>query len=183
MSQRWTCTGRRPPTDRHAPSFLSARLPEGLERRGTTRTSSRVLPPMRTGRASGRSRRWTRTASAPPCCRCRRRRACGSTPAPRGRPHRAHLQRLRRGDGARFSRPVRSVCHAADGRHRHHAEGNRICVRHAESRRRRTADRATATSGSAIPFTARYSKNSTAARPWSTSIRSPAHAAPISVSA
>ena len=52
-----------------------------------------------------------------------------------------------------------------------------------EGRRRRPADRTTATSGSAIRSTSRCSRSSTGARRWSTSIRSSPPAAASSASA
>ena len=130
-------TRRRTPADRHASPFLSAGIPEGVQRMGGRAQTAAQRRSIRLDARERALKRWTRTASAPACCLCLPRPAFGSTRAPTKpakmvRP----VFRLRRADGTRFPRPVRAVRAIIDARHRYDDEGDRICVRHAEGRRR-----------------------------------------------
>ena len=97
--------------------------------------------------------------------------------------HGAHLQRLRRRNGARFSGPLRLVRAAVDAGHRHDAERDRIRIRHAQGRRRRAADQLWRQVAGPSRSSSRCWRSSTAARRWSTCIRWSRVAAEISASA
>ena len=118
------------------------------------------------------SRRWTRTASPPRCCRWRRRPACGSTPAPKRRTtwrgcasdFAAEMVRDHPGRYGLFA-PLSMLDIDAT------LERDRIRLRHAARPTASICKPTTATSGSATRPTSRCWRSSTGARRWSTCIR------------